>query len=138
MLLTIFVITILCFAVAYKFYGGFQSRFYDLDPNRKTPATELQDDIDYCPAHPAVLMGHHFASIAGAGPVVGPIAAAAALGWLPTLLWIIIGCIFFGVYTTWVLWLRLFVIKVCRSAKLSVNGSVPAATSYFLLLPGSV
>ena len=46
MLLTIFVITILCFAVAYKFYGGFQSRFYDLDPNRKTPATELQDDID--------------------------------------------------------------------------------------------
>ena len=96
MLLTIFVITILCFAVAYKFYGGFQSRFYDLDPNRKTPATELQDDIDYCPAHPAVLMGHHFASIAGAGPVVGPIAAAAALGWLPTLLWIIIGCIFFG------------------------------------------
>lgn len=83
MLLTIFVITILCFAVAYKFYGGFQSRFYDLDPNRKTPATELQDDIDYCPAHPAVLMGHHFASIAGAGPVVGPIAAAAALGWLP-------------------------------------------------------
>lgn len=68
MLLTIFVITILCFAVAYKFYGGFQSRFYDLDPNRKTPATELQDDIDYCPAHPAVLMGHHFASIAGAGP----------------------------------------------------------------------
>ena len=45
MLLTIFVITILCFAVAYKFYGGFQSRFYDLDPNRKTPATELQDDI---------------------------------------------------------------------------------------------
>ncbi|MFQ9523584.1 MAG: carbon starvation CstA family protein [Phascolarctobacterium faecium] len=96
MLLTIFVITILCFCVAYKFYGGFQSRFYDLDPNRKTPATELQDDIDYCPAHPAVLMGHHFASIAGAGPVVGPIAAAAALGWLPTLLWIIIGCIFFG------------------------------------------
>ncbi|WP_443683155.1 carbon starvation CstA family protein [Phascolarctobacterium faecium] len=95
MLLTIFVITILCFAVAYKFYGGFQSRFYDLDPNRKTPATELQDDIDYCPAHPAVLMGHHFASIAGAGPVVGPIAAAVALGWLPTLLWIIIGCIFF-------------------------------------------
>ena len=68
MLLTIFVITILCFAVAYKFYGGFQSRFYDLDPNRKTPATELQDDIDYCPAHPAVLMGHHFASIAGVRP----------------------------------------------------------------------
>ena len=55
MLLTIFVITILCFAVAYKFYGGFQSRFYDLDPNRKTPATELQDDIDYCPAHPDFL-----------------------------------------------------------------------------------
>ena len=94
MLLTIFVITILCFAVAYKFYGGFQSRFYDLDPNRKTPATELQDDIDYCPAHPAVLMGHHFASIAGAGPVVGPIAAGAALGGVKILLCNFRCCIF--------------------------------------------
>lgn len=51
----------------------------------------------------------------------------------------LLSVVFFLVaYTTWVLWLRLFVIKVCRSAKLSVNGSVPAATSYFLLLPGSV
>lgn len=96
MLLTLFVITLVCFALAYKFYGGFQSRYYGLDPKRTTPATELQDNIDYCPAHPAVLMGHHFASIAGAGPVVGPIAAAAMLGWLPTFLWIIVGCIFFG------------------------------------------
>ena len=96
MLLTLFVITIVCFSLAYKFYGGFQSRYYGLDPERTTPAKELQDNIDYCPAHPAVLMGHHFASIAGAGPVVGPIAAAALLGWLPTFCWIIVGCIFFG------------------------------------------
>ena len=96
MLLTLFVITIVCFFLAYKFYGGFQRRYYGLDPERTTPATELQDNIDYCPAHPAVLMGHHFASIAGAGPVVGPIAAAALLGWLPTFCWIIVGCIFFG------------------------------------------
>ena len=95
-LLALFVITCVCFAIAMKYYGGFQSRYYGLDPKRKTPAVELQDNIDYCPAHPAVLMGHHFASIAGAGPVVGPIAAAAMLGWLPTFLWIIVGCIFFG------------------------------------------
>ena len=57
MLLTLFVITIVCFSLAYKFYGGFQSRYYGLDPERTTPAKELQDNIDYCPAHPAVLMG---------------------------------------------------------------------------------
>lgn len=96
MLLALFIITLVCFAIAYKWYGGFQSRFYGLDPKKETPAKEFQDNIDYCPAHPAVLMGHHFASIAGAGPVVGPIAAAAVLGWLPTFLWIIVGCIFFG------------------------------------------
>ncbi len=96
LLLTLFLVTLVCFGIAYKFYGGFQRKFYGLDPDKKTPATEFQDNIDYCPAHPAVLMGHHFASIAGAGPVVGPIAAAAMLGWLPTFLWIIFGCIFFG------------------------------------------
>ncbi len=96
MLLTLFVITLVLFGIAYKVYGGFQSRFYGLDPNRVTPAHEFRDNIDYCPVHPAVLMGHHFASIAGAGPVTGPILAASLLGWLPTFLWIVIGCIFFG------------------------------------------
>ncbi len=96
MLLALFVITIVLFAVAFKFYGGFQSRLYGLDKDAETPAKKYSDGIDFVPAHPAVLMGHHFASIAGAGPVVGPIAAAAMLGWLPTFLWIIVGCIFFG------------------------------------------
>ena len=94
-LLTLFVITVVCFSLAYKFYGGFQSRYYGLDPERTTPAKELQDNIDYCPAHPAVLMGHHFASIAGAGPVTGPILAS-VFGWVPVLLWLIIGGLFFG------------------------------------------
>lgn len=96
MLTVLFVVSSICFLLAYKFYGDWQSRYYGLDPNRETPANALRDDIDYCPAHPAVLLGHHFASIAGAGPIVGPIAAAAALGWLPTFIWIVIGTIFFG------------------------------------------
>lgn len=96
MLLTLFVITIVLFALAFKFYGGFQSRLYGLDKDAETPAKKYSDGVDFVPAHPAVLMGHHFASIAGAGPVVGPIAAAAMLGWLPTFLWIVGGCIFFG------------------------------------------
>ena len=96
MLLALFIITLVCFGLAYKFYGGYQSRFYGLDKDAETPAKKYADGIDFVPAHPAVLMGHHFASIAGAGPVVGPIAAAAMLGWLPTFLWIIVGCIFFG------------------------------------------
>ncbi|MDF2678427.1 MAG: carbon starvation protein CstA, partial [Bacillota bacterium] len=66
-----------------------------IDPNRKTPAHEVNDGIDYVPTKPAVLLGHHFASIAGAGPINGPIQAA-IFGWVPVLLWIIIGSVFVG------------------------------------------
>lgn len=96
MLLTLFAVACLVFVVAYKFYGDFQSRVYGLNDNNPTPSQTMNDGMDYVPAHPAVLLGHHFASIAGAGPVVGPIAAAAMFGWLPAYLWILIGCVFFG------------------------------------------
>lgn len=96
MLLTLFAVACIVFGVAYKFYGDFQSKVYGLDDSRKTPAQTMNDGMDYVPAHPAVLLGHHFASIAGAGPVVGPIAAAAMFGWLPAYIWILIGCVFFG------------------------------------------
>jgi len=86
---------IVIFAIAYVFYGGYLAKKWGVDANRTTPANEFKDDIDYFPAKPAVLLGHHFASIAGAGPIVGPIVAA-AFGWLPVFLWIIIGNIFFG------------------------------------------
>ena len=71
------------------------SKKWGVDTSRKTPAHEMGDGIDYVPTSPAVLLGHHFSSIAGAGPINGPIQAA-VFGWVPVLLWIIIGSIFFG------------------------------------------
>lgn len=79
----------------YLFYGRFLAKNLGVDPNRRTPAHTLQDKIDYMPTQAPVLLGHHFASIAGAGPIVGPIFAA-SFGWVPVLLWILIGGIFVG------------------------------------------
>ena len=96
MLATMFIVAAIFFAVAYMTYGQWLKKTFALDPNKETPATCLYDGIDYCPTHPAVLMGHHFASIAGAGPIVGPIAAASIFGWLPAYIWVLIGSVFFG------------------------------------------
>lgn len=82
--------------LGYKFYGKFMADVYDLDNGCPCPSERLNDGIDYCPTHPAVLLGHHFSSIAGAGPIVGPITAAATFGWLPTLIWCMIGSVFLG------------------------------------------
>ena len=68
---------------------------WGVDPSRKTPSHELTDGMDYVPAKAPVLMGHHFSSIAGAGPINGPIQAA-IFGWVPVLLWVVVGGIFFG------------------------------------------
>jgi len=89
------VISAILIIVAYVTYGRFIARKLGLDTERETPAHTLQDGVDYVPAKTPVLLGHHFASIAGAGPIVGPIFAA-AFGWLPVLLWILIGGIFIG------------------------------------------
>jgi carbon starvation protein len=83
------------FALCYWLYGGFLTRLFGIDNSRQTPAVTRYDGIDYVPSHPAVLFGHHFSSIAGAGPIVGPIMAS-YFGWLPALLWILIGCVFVG------------------------------------------
>ncbi|MBR0057482.1 MAG: carbon starvation protein A [Kiritimatiellae bacterium] len=83
------------FFLAYFLYGRFIEHLLGLDPARPTPARTMGDGIDYVPAHPAVLFGHHFASIAGAGPIVGPIAAA-YFGWGAVVLWVVLGCIFIG------------------------------------------
>ncbi|MBQ9623214.1 MAG: carbon starvation protein A, partial [Treponema sp.] len=79
----------------YVFYGSWLAKQWGIDPARKTPAVEKADGVDYVTAKPAVLMGHHFSSIAGAGPINGPIQAA-VFGWVPVFLWCIIGGIFFG------------------------------------------
>lgn len=87
--------SILVLVAGYVFYGGWLAKQWGIDPSRKTPAHELEDDMDYVPAKAPVLMGHHFSSIAGAGPINGPIQAA-VFGWVPVLLWVLIGGIFFG------------------------------------------
>ena len=81
--------------VAYISYGGYLAKKWGIDDSRQTPAHTKYDAIDYVPAKSPVLLGHHFASIAGAGPIVGPIQAA-IFGWIPVTLWVIIGSIFFG------------------------------------------
>ncbi len=81
--------------LGYVFYGSWLAKQWGIDPKRTTPAKEMKDGVDYVAAKPAVLMGHHFSSIAGAGPINGPIQAA-AFGWIPVFLWCVIGGIFFG------------------------------------------
>lgn len=81
--------------LGYIFYGSYLAREWGVDPERTTPAVELADGVDYVAAKPAVLMGHHFSSIAGAGPINGPIQAS-VFGWVPVFLWCIIGGIFVG------------------------------------------
>lgn len=84
------------YIVAYNLYGKWLAKkIYCLDDNRATPAHTLQDDVDYAPTRSFVLIGHHFAAIAGTGPIVGP-AIAVFWGWLPAMLWVVFGSIFIG------------------------------------------
>ena len=87
--------TVFIFLIAYVTYGSWLAKKWGVDPSRETPAHTQEDGRDYVPAKAPVLLGHHFSSIAGAGPINGPIQAA-VFGWVPVLLWIIIGGIFFG------------------------------------------
>lgn len=93
--IVLILIAIAIFVVAYLTYGKWLAKQWGIDPTRKTPAHEMEDGVDYVPAPAPVLLGHHFASIAGAGPINGPIQAA-FFGWVPAFLWIVIGGIFFG------------------------------------------
>ena len=93
--LLIIIAAIVLLLVGYICYGSWLAKQWGIDPTRKTPAYEKTDGVDYVPAKPAVLMGHHFSSIAGAGPINGPMQAA-VFGWLPVFLWCVVGGIFFG------------------------------------------
>lgn len=93
--LVLILASIIIFVIAYATYGAWLAKKWGVDPTIKTPAHEINDGVDYVPTHPGILLGHHFASIAGAGPINGPIQAA-IFGWVPVYLWIMIGCIFFG------------------------------------------
>ena len=89
------IVGIAILVVGYIFYGGWLAKQWGVDDKKVTPAHELEDGMDYVPAKAPVLMGHHFSSIAGAGPINGPIQAA-VFGWVPVVLWVLIGGIFFG------------------------------------------
>ncbi|MCR5437439.1 MAG: carbon starvation protein A [Treponema sp.] len=93
--LLIIIAAVALLVIGYIIYGSWLAKQWGIDPKRKTPAHEKQDGVDYVPAKPAVLMGHHFSSIAGAGPINGPIQAA-VFGWVPVFLWCVVGGIFFG------------------------------------------
>jgi len=90
-------ILILWLILGYKIYGSFLERkVIKADDSRLTPANELKDGIDYLPAKKALLFGHHFSSIAGAGPILGPLLGVLYFGWLGALLWVALGSIFLG------------------------------------------
>lgn len=93
--IAVLVIGIAVLAIAYVTYGKWLAGQWGIDPSRETPAHTEEDGMDYVPSKTPVLMGHHFSSIAGAGPINGPIQAA-VFGWVPVLLWVLIGGIFFG------------------------------------------
>jgi len=94
--LTLLIVTLLLFTIGYRLYGKFiATKILVFDDNRQTPAYELNDGKDYSPTNKWVLFGHHFAAIAGAGPLVGPVLAA-QFGYLPGFLWILIGAVLGG------------------------------------------
>ena len=95
--LIIITCSFLFLAAGYVFYARILEKFLEINPDNVTPAYKYYDGIDYVPARNwLVLFSHHFASIAGAGPIVGPVIAVAIWGWLPALVWIVIGTIFVG------------------------------------------
>ncbi len=90
-------LAVLLLYLGYRFYGGWiERRVVEPDDRNATPANACGDGVDFCPAKKALLFGHHFSSIAGAGPIIGPLVAVAHFGWLATILWIVIGSIFLG------------------------------------------
>ncbi len=91
------VIALLLLLLGYLFYSPKVVQWVGLDPDKKTPAEEINDGVDFVPAkHWIVLFGHHFASIAGAAPIIGPVIACLFWGWLPAVIWIVFGGILFG------------------------------------------
>ncbi len=96
MVIGLLLFSILFYVIVYIFYGNYLARVFGLDDKRPVPSQQLADGVDYCSAHPSVLMGHHFSSIAGAGPIVGPIAAAALFGWVPAFVWCLLGAALVG------------------------------------------
>ena len=94
--ITLVVLVLGTFTVGYLGYSRYLSRFVELDDDTETPAHKYEDGQEYVPSKKPVLLGHHYSSIAGGAPIVGPITAALAWGWLPAFLWVAIGNPLFG------------------------------------------
>ncbi|HDL10024.1 MAG TPA: carbon starvation protein A, partial [Candidatus Omnitrophica bacterium] len=94
----VLILVLISFALGYFIYLRLLIRkVFSLDFNRKTPAVEINDGVDYIPAKNwLILFGHHFASIAGAAPILGPVIAFSIWGWVPAILWVVLGSIFLG------------------------------------------
>ncbi|MFO1021764.1 MAG: carbon starvation CstA family protein [Planctomycetales bacterium] len=95
-LLVIVIPSAILLCVAYFTYGTALARWLKLNPNTVTPAVEMRDDVDYVPIESKFLLSQHFSAIAAAGPIVGPILAGLTFGWVPALIWILVGSIFIG------------------------------------------
>ncbi len=104
--IALLVVGLSAFLAGYQIYSRFISeRIFRLDPNYRTPAHEFEDGVDFVPTNKHVLFGHHFTSVAGAAPIVGP-AIAVIWGWLPAFLWVVLGTIFAGaVHDLGTLWI---------------------------------
>ena len=90
------IICLSCFYLGYRFYSKFiANKIYSLNEDQKMPAHEFEDGVDYVPANKHILFGHHFTSIAGAAPIIGP-CIAVYWGWLPAILWVVLGTVFMG------------------------------------------
>ena len=94
-ILLILIAALAALLLGYLFYGRYLAKKWGIDPARETPSQDCFDGRDFVPTPPAVVLGHHFASIAGAGTIIGTVKAA-AFGWLPVLIWIVVGSVFFG------------------------------------------
>jgi len=94
--ITVVVLTLVSFTIAYLGYSRYLSQFVDLDDERETPAHKYRDGQEYVPSKKPVLLGHHYSSIAGGAPIVGPITATVVWGWVPAFLWVAIGNPLFG------------------------------------------
>jgi len=122
--------------LAYRWYSRKIDRKIVLpDDSRRTPGEEINDNLDYVPTRPLVLFGHHFSSIAGAGPIVGPILAFSLFGWLPALIWILVGSVFIGAvhdYTTLMVSIRNRGVSIVEIARESVSNAARWIFSVFV------
>ena len=127
----------LWFFLGYKIYGKFIEKQLRINDRNKTPAMTRRDNIDYSPSKKPILFGHHFESIAGAGPIIGPILAVSYFGWLPVVLWIGIGSVLIGAmhdYTSLIVSVRNKGESVSKIAKKSLSSRAGTLFAVMILI----